>query len=317
MSDLFKRGTAPAGDRMGMTARHLTEDDIAAAEQFVWRNGRLLDRLRFAYHFRGGDPERVRAALRPYQNPDGGFGYGLEPDLRGPTSQPEPIEVALWVLFEVASLDDPADDPMVGRACDWLAANSTPAGGVPFVLPSVRDDPRAPWWQTTDDPPASLLPTAAIVGLLHAGAVEHPWVATATAYCWQAIEELTEINAYQARSVLTFLDYATDRERAERAYHRVASFVLDGGHVALAPETPGEVHWPLDFAPRPGGFGRRMFADDIIGDHLDALVARQQPDGGWTFNWLAWTPAVEPEWRSVVTIEALLTLREYGRFAAG
>lgn len=310
-----------------MTARHITEDDIAAAERFVWVNGRLLDRLRFAYHFGGrhgrGDhghdvaPERVRDALRPYQNPDGGFGHALEPDLRGPTSQPEGVEVALWVLSEIASFDDPADDPMVGRACDWLAAHSTPEGGVPFVLPTVRDEPCAPWWQAPDDPPASVVPTAAIAGLLHAGGVEHPWVATATAYCWQAIEAMPEISPYEARSVLPFLDHVPDQLRAERAYHRIARFVLDGGHVALDPAATGEVHWPLDFAPRPGGFGRRMFADDIISDHLDALVARQRPDGGWTFNWPAWTPATEPEWRSVATINALLTLREYGRFATG
>lgn len=296
-----------------MTVRHITEENVAAAERFVWLNGRLIDRLRFAYHFGGGDPDRVREALRPYQNPDGGFGHALEPDLRGPTSQPEPIEVALHVLAEVTAFDD----PMVGRACDWLAANSTADGGVPFVLPTVRDDPRAPWWETSDDPPASLLPTAAIAGLLHAGGVQHPWVGTATAFCWQAIESLTDTNPYQARSVLTFLDHVPDRAGAERAYHRIAQFILDGGHVALDPAMTGEVHWPLDFASRPGGFGRRMFADDIISDHLDALVGRQQPDGGWTFNWPAWTPVVEPEWRAVVTVESLLTLREYGRFAAG
>jgi hypothetical protein len=61
---------------------------IDKAERFMWLNARLLDRLRFEYHFRDGSAARVVAAIRPYQNPDGGFGNAIEPDARGPASQP-------------------------------------------------------------------------------------------------------------------------------------------------------------------------------------------------------------------------------------
>ena len=106
-------------------------DLLENAAGFVWRTGRLIDRHRFAHLFLGGDRAPVLAALAAYQNPDGGFGNALEPDLRGPGSQPEPVEVAFRVLDEVGAMDD----PMVTRACDWLASASTPEGGVPFVLP--------------------------------------------------------------------------------------------------------------------------------------------------------------------------------------
>src|SRR5438876_529634 len=45
---------------------------LAAARDFIWRNGRLLDRHLFAHLFDGGPREPVLAALRPYQNDDGG-----------------------------------------------------------------------------------------------------------------------------------------------------------------------------------------------------------------------------------------------------
>jgi hypothetical protein len=97
----------------------------------VWRTARLIDRHRFAHLFLGGDRAPVLAALAAYQNPDGGFGNALEPDLRGPASQPETAEVAFWVLDEVGAMDH----PMVAAACDWLVSASTSEGGLPFVLP--------------------------------------------------------------------------------------------------------------------------------------------------------------------------------------
>jgi hypothetical protein len=46
---------------------------------------------------------------------------------------------------------------------------------------------------------------------------------------------------------------------------------------------------------------------------LDHLAAGQSDDGGWTFNWLAWSPAAEMEWRGFVTVETLTLLRANGR----
>jgi hypothetical protein len=51
----------------------------------------------------------------------------------------------------------------------------------------------------------------------------------------------------------------------------------------------------------------------VIEANLDVLASAQEGDGGWSFNWLAWNPATALEWRGVVTIEALVTLRAYGR----
>jgi hypothetical protein len=288
----------------------LTASALEAAERFTWLNARLIDRLRFAHLFRGGAAAPVVAALRPYQNADGGFGNALEPDFRGPVSQPATVAVALQVLGEV----DAFDDPMLGRACDYLASIATPDGGVPFVLPSVRAYPRAPWWQTeTDQPPGNLVPTASIVGLLLARGVQHPWIGPATEFCWREIDGVDRPDAYQMRSAIAFLDRVPDRARAERAFAGVGPKVLEQGLVALDPDATGEVHTPLDFAPTPSSLARGLFSDETIETHLDALVAAQQTDGGWTFNWPMWTPVVEPEWRGAVTVEMLLRLRAYGR----
>jgi hypothetical protein len=134
----------------------------------------------------------VLEALRPYQNADGGFGNGLEPDVRGQVSQPIPTLTALGVLDEI----DAFTDTLVTRACYYLLSITTEEGGVPFVLPSVREYPHAPWWETEDQPPAALNSTASIAALLHKHHVEHPWLTAATEYCWRKLDEMEQTSAY-------------------------------------------------------------------------------------------------------------------------
>jgi len=283
--------------------------DLASATDFIWRTARLLDRRRFAYLFLDGERQAVVEALRPYQNADGGFGNGLEPDIRGPVSQPIPTWTALVILDEAAAFDD----PMVPQVCDYLQSITTSEGGVPFALSSIRDYPRAPWWETDDQPPAALNPSAAIAALLHKHHVEHPWLTTATDYCWRALDTLDTTSPYEMRAVAPFLDYAPDRQRAEQVFARVGPKILEQKLVALTPTAEGDAHSPLNFAPRPQSLARRLFSDEVIEAHLDALASAQQDDGGWLFNWSAWNPAAALEWRGVVTLEALVTLRAYGR----
>ncbi|MFC5754233.1 hypothetical protein [Actinomadura rugatobispora] len=281
--------------------------DLDAAEEFLRLNARLIDRRRFAFHFRGGPAAAVVAALRPYENPDGGYGHALEPDLRGEASQPVPAQHALEILHEAGADGDPA----VGRIGDFLASITRPGGGVPFVLPTVRDAPRAPWWQTTDDPPASINPTATLAGLLHLVGSGHPWVGPATEFSWAYLEkEGNEPGPYDALAILCFLDHAPERARAEAVFERYRDALLK--LVSLEPGA-GEDHSPLDFAPEPGGFGRRLFDDDLVEAHLDALVDERLDDGGWTVHFPFWTPITEPEWRGYITLERLKTLRAYDR----
>jgi hypothetical protein len=62
--------------------------DLPAAVAFLATHGRVLDRRRLELLVHGGDPTAVLAALDGYRNLDGGYGWGPEPDLRSPESQP-------------------------------------------------------------------------------------------------------------------------------------------------------------------------------------------------------------------------------------
>ena len=279
--------------------------NIGQAVQFLAANARVVDLRRYERLFEGGEAQPVRDAVAAYRNPDGGFGHALEPDGRAPVSQPAAAELALRILHET----DVWDEELVAGACAWLEATAPAGGGVVFVDASVARWPHAPWWVPEPGPPASLSITGLIAGTLHAGNVRHPWLDRATGVMWDRIGQITTPTGYGMFGVLRFLQYVPDRDRARAVFDQIAPLITDSGIVTLEPGAPGEVHTPLDFAPEPGSMGRALFSEATIKAHLDHLAHAQLADGGWTFNWLAWSPGAERDWRGYLTVDALRLLR--------
>jgi hypothetical protein len=287
----------------------MTSPDIAAAAQFLAGSGRILDQRRFQRLFTGGRAEYVRDAVAGYRNPDGGFGHALEPDGRCPGSQPLAVETALETLDEA----DAWDDGLVGGALEWLEASAPGEGGAVFVAENISGWPHAPWWVPEEDGRASLITTGLLAGTLHGRGVRHPWLDRATELMWARIAELGPAGPYDLRAVAHFLDNVPDRARAVGAMDQIAPLITSPDVVTLDPAAPGEIHTALDFAPRPESLARSLFKPAVIEACLDHLAGAQRDDGGWTVNWLAWSPVAAAEWRGAMTVSALARLRANGR----
>ena len=150
-------------------------ETIQRAQNHVWSTSRVLEQRRFELLFgENGDPDAIVAALEPYKTPDGGYGYALEPDGRGPTSQPPHIWTALEALDDAGTTD--------AAVCDHLAAISAPDGGIPVALPTLEPYARAPWWAIGTE--GTLLATALHFAPLSKHGVTHAWVDGAEAFCW-------------------------------------------------------------------------------------------------------------------------------------
>jgi len=280
--------------------------NLNAATGFVYAHARLLERHRLACLLDEAGPEPVVQTLRAYRNDDGGFGHAIEPDMRGPLSQPVGIHTALEILHEVGA----RDDELVGGAADWLTTITRDDGGIPFCLPSAVDYPRNPIWQPADE--SSLIQTAANAAALHALGAEHPWLDGADAYIWRWLDalDLATIDpnpgtGYQVRFAVIFLNAHPDASRAEAALDALAP---DIGRV-VATEPGGDVQTPLNLAPFPDSRARRLFDQADIDRDLAALAADQRDDGGWMFGWDQWNPTATTEWRGVLTLLALRILR--------
>ena len=283
--------------------------DFTAAAAFVAANARVLDRRRFQRLFENGPAGPVRDAVAAYRNDDGGFGHALEPDCRAPGSQPAAVAMALRITDETGAWDE----DLVREACDWLAAVAPAEGGAAFVEATLAGWAHAPWWVPEEGHPASLVATGMIAGTLHARGVSHPWLDGATEVMWNRIGKITEPGDYEMFGVLAFLQHVPDRDRAREVFGRVGPLILERNLVTLDPDAPGEVHGVLDFAPEPDSLARTLFDDATVQAHLDHLAQGQKEDGGWTFNWPAWSPAAELDWRGFLTVDALRALRANGR----
>jgi hypothetical protein len=285
-------------------------EQAAAARQFIGREARLLDRRRFAHRFEGAKADGVVAALVAYRNDDGGFGHGLEPDTRGPHSQPLDTQAALDVLREVGE----APTPLVHGACEFLASVAVD-GALPILLPSIADHPRASHWQATDHYDPDLNPTAGIAGTLHAlGGVDHPWLEAATDWTFRRVETGGPPGeAHAIRCLLTFLEHVPDRPRAEALLPAVAEALPVSEWYLADPDDPGYGVPPYDFAPTPASPFRRWFDDELFAAHLDRLERDQQDDGGWPITWDPPSDAARLEWRAIRTYEALVVLSAHGR----
>jgi hypothetical protein len=286
-------------------------ESFSSGARFLMAEARLVERRLFATCLQGESPAGVVDALRGYQNGDGGFGHGLEPDTLCPTSLPIYVEIALQDLAAAGA----ADEEMLRRSADFVSGVATPDGAVPLAFPVIEEFPRAEHWSEWTYRPG-LNPTAGLAGLLHQLDYAHPWRDAATRYCWDALEggPLPE-DAHTLSEVLGFLAYAPERDRAEKLAAAVVDRLATAPMFHLDPDSPGYGLTPLHIAPSPDAPWRSLFSDAQIEGHLDHLAASQEADGGWPVAWEPPSAASALAWRGIITLQALRTLTAYGRMS--
>src|SRR5215218_8548099 len=167
--------------------------DLTAAQRFLTTHARVLDRhrLRIAVERSEAAAHDALAALEGYRNDDGGFGWGLEPDLRAPESQPGGALHAFEVFDEAGAVG--VTSPLAAQLCDWLESVALDDGGVPFAFPVADPTGCAPFWAEADATTSSLQLTAAVTGpALRAARSDpavaaHRWLARSVEFCLDTI----------------------------------------------------------------------------------------------------------------------------------
>jgi hypothetical protein len=291
--------------------------DIAKASEFMRANARLLDRRRFELLFADGSAEAALAALSGYANPDGGFGYGLEPDLRSVSSQPGGALHAFEVLEDIA----PETSPVGVRLCDWLDSVSFEDGSLPFAFAIEDGAGSAPFWVNADSTEPSLFITTAVAGVAHRVAdgdpavAAHPWLESVTEYCLETIAATEDPPfAIAFRYILQFLDAIHDkRTDAPGELGRLGAMLPESGSLPVIGGSEGERLTPLDISPTPGRPLRELLPPEAVSEALDDVAAGQRSDGGWEVDFASYSAQASLEWRGYRTVWALLVLRANGR----
>jgi hypothetical protein len=298
-------------------AAKLPSERFEAARRFVEQTARPLDRTLLRMALDAADGEPVLEALAPFQNADGGFGHGLEPDIPSPASSALATSIGLRFLVRAGAT---ADHPMAKRAIAWLGAQLDPARGVwPIIGPEVDLAPHAPWWEWSSGLAASwngfrFNPTAELMAWLYRYRTAAPptLLAAAESGMRRTLGETDlVVGAYDLKCAARLAEAGglpADIQTPLEALIRRS----------IAAHDPSDEHLsPFDLAPTP----ESLFADavaDLVEPALATLVAAQATDGGWTPFWdwsfvdaAVWEKA-RRDWRGWLTREALETLVAYG-----
>ena len=272
--------------------------DIGAARQFVYRNGALFERALFAWLFDGGSLAHLHQCIRCYKNPDGGYGHGLEHDVKAPHSNPLALEYLLGLMRHC---EIPPGDLLNGCA-DWVEAQME-ADGTLRNPPETRDYPLAPWW---DKDGGQNQPDSITANLIRFDAAT-PSLVEKTKRWVMANLSLESIRAnewlFMAYHAHDFFFAIDDFPQLEA--HRRATIDNIAACAATMPEEQCDSIFA--FAPRPDSMIAKALPPGLLAGCLDHVATSQREDGGWRDQHDL------PQWYPMTTINALLALRRYGR----
>jgi len=302
----------------------LTPASFSHAQEFLLQHARPLERALYRFHFENAPAAEVRSALAAFQNEDGGFGRALEPDFRLPASSALATSLGFQYLREAGI---PARDPMVRAAVRWTqAAFDRALDRWPAVPPVVNDWPHAPWWTWTEPGNPGFTANPGIEFVAHfwryREAVDPAFMSEITA---RAQDLITRLPARpEMHDLICVIHLAETPSVPANLRNQAANGVRRAGPVIVARDPEAWMGYgvkPLLLAPRADSLLAPLLGD-AVATNLDFEINRQGEDGAWMPNW-NWGglfsgdwPQAEREWKGVLTLQALLALRSYGRLSS-
>ena len=266
---------------------NLTDEQIVQAKTFIFKNGRLLERKLFEYYFENGSKQACLKALIAYQNPDGGFGNGIEPDLLCPDSTAIGAEFALNVL----ELLECYDAECVTSLVNWIVTSQDEAGIIVHPPRNISNYPHQPWWENPDPERIMML-----AGILKRWGIDQPAFFKKVRIFYQTTS-LPPVDRYYGYPHFVYLKYCSendeDRSKLATLIDQLPNFL-----------TVHSNHFPL---LSTGWTYAREYVDEGIWEReatkfLNAL----QEDGGVK------TPYPDlPWWRPIWTLYGFILINKW------
>lgn len=273
----------------------MTNAAYQRACEFVRTEGRRLDAERLEHTLSGGNTTGVLEALAPFQNEDGGFGHGIEPDFRTPASTALATSVGLGVL---RSLGIGSDHAMVRGAIAYLVDTVDQQCWVwPIINADVDLAPHAPWWNYSSNLAESwnqfrFNPTAELLGYCH----EHSSLVPddmlgrlSDTMIENLVAAGTLTSFYDIRCCLALyetpgLPQDVKAPLTESLKTSAAALDLNNPHANY-----------LDLIPTPDSLLAEVVADHFAAS-VDKTIRTQEDNGSWA-PWWDWSEVSEAAWR--------------------
>jgi hypothetical protein len=123
--------------------KKLKNNDFKHIENWLINSGRDIEVAIYNHAFFDEDKQMILDALTLYQNSDGGFGNGLEPDSLNPNSSPIQTYTALDIIYDVGFRKDSNNEllcQMLNKAFRYLYTKAPMVDGKwCLTIPSNND----------------------------------------------------------------------------------------------------------------------------------------------------------------------------------
>lgn len=286
-------------------------------------DARPLEKSIFNYYFNESSGDDILDSLVAFQNTDGGFGKGIEPDFKLIKSSPMATSIGLRYLSKLDNSDRAQN--MIAKAVEYLETTFDSNRNGWYSVPSIVNNyPHAPWWEFRNDINMTVIdyswgnPTAELIG-----------------YVYKYKKYLNNLDIYSLRNyAITNLNKRTEFN----SEHEIISYihmynVLDEEFSSQIVDTLklavsklvniNQSEW-INYVPTPLKFinldSKNFFGIEckFIDQNLDYLIDRLEEDGKLLPTW-QWDKYLEEwkiakiEWMGILTLEALLSLLKFNR----
>ena len=301
----------------------LSKTQLNALDNYMNTEARPLEKSIFNYYFNGSSSEPILDSLEVFQNPDGGFGGGIEPDFKLTQSSPMSTSIGLRHLSKINNND--RAQKMIASAVEYLETTFDKSRKGWYSVPSnVNKYPHAPWWEFRNDINMTVIdyswgnPTAELIG-----------------YLYKYKEHLNNLDIYSLINyAITNLNERTEFKSEHEIYCYIRMYnildkefsdqIEDAIKLAISQLVNiNETEW-ISYVPTPLKFieidSKNFFGIErkFIDRNLDYLVDRLTSDGKILPTW-QWEKYLEQweiskvEWIGILTLDALLYLFKFNK----
>lgn len=250
---------------------------------------RPLEIARARHLLSDGTVEEVIAQLQQFQNSDGGFGHGLEPDFVNPHSSALQSSVAMDIIKEHA-IDK--FHPMVLKLIDYLENTfDTTIMRWHSIHPDNKLYPHAPWWHEEGDL-KSLNPSAAIAGFIVK--YSNPMLKIykqATLVIDEALNKIIRSESIEPHELKCLIDMMND---IKYDYRHHTKYRLAKNNLILHIENAIEKNtdtWFTSYVTKPSmlithhpSIGSELFIETLL-QEIDLAFKHQNEEHLWDITW--------------------------------
>ena len=286
-------------------------------------DARPLEKSIFNYYFNDSSGDDILDSLEAFQNTDGGFGKGIEPDFKLTKSSPMATAIGLRYLSKLDNNDRAQN--MIAKAVEYLETTFDSNRNGWYSVPSIVNNyPHAPWWEFRNDINMTVIdyswgnPTAELIGCVYKYKkyLNNLDIYSLRNYAITNLNKRTEFNS--EHEIISYIHmYNTLDEE-------FSSQIVDTLKLAVSKLVNlNQSEW-INYVATPLKFinfdSKNFFGIEckFVDQNLDYLIDRLEEDGRILPTW-QWDKYLEEweiakiEWMGLLTLEALLSLLKFNR----